>query len=418
MELPSNGNKRILRCSSGSSPTAGLVGLLTPSVTRVNQPESRNVASRYRKKAERHPDDMKDIASLRRKLRTKEQDTSTMVNHLQETETQLTYANDKISQLDEKHQQLISELKNSITKLDATLKSRTHRYLSYREKKEAELLAVRKKAKLEVDAINSQHEKDMQRQKLEVDAINSQHKKDMQREKSRSFLNERNNNKTIVSLQAQLQTVEMKTKNKIAANEEDCDNIVAKHRYVIHEETYIIIFLPSLTFLQFGESFCRNERDIAVSDKLRLIESNNVTVNALIKNAVKTATSKERQHYSAVMLKEKKKRSTLSVQVQKEKELAQSFLDQKIAAERETRTATRQSNRSQMRSTDAGQKVADSQEEITTLRRENQEMADEMDKMESLLQDTRDKLKELRDASPIEEIKKERDTGTHGGGSS
>ena len=400
MELPSNGNKRILRCSSGSSPTAGLVGLLTPSVTRVNQPESRNVASRYRKKAERHPDDMKDIASLRRKLRTKEQDTSTMVNHLQETETQLTYANDKISQLDEKHQQLISELKNSITKLDATLKSRTHRYLSYREKKEAELLAVRKKAKLEVDAINSQHEKDMQR------------------EKSRSFLNERNNNKTIVSLQAQLQTVEMKTKNKIAANEEDCDNIVAKHRYVIHEETYIIIFLPSLTFLQFGESFCRNERDIAVSDKLRLIESNNVTVNALIKNAVKTATSKERQHYSAVMLKEKKKRSTLSVQVQKEKELAQSFLDQKIAAERETRTATRQSNRSQMRSTDAGQKVADSQEEITTLRRENQEMADEMDKMESLLQDTRDKLKELRDASPIEEIKKERDTGTHGGGSS
>ena len=155
-----------------------------------------------------------------------------------------------------------------------------------------------------------------------------------------------------------------------------------------------------------------------MSDKLRLIESNNVTVNALIKNAVKTATSKERQHYSAVMLKEKKKRSTLSVQVQKEKELAQSFLDQKIAAERETRTATRQSNRSQMRSTDAGQKVADSQEEITTLRRENQEMADEMDKMESLLQDTRDKLKELRDASPIEEIKKERDTGTHGGGSS
>ena len=162
------------------------------------------------------------MKSLRRKLRSKSEKVSHLtemhddqVRVLQSAVTNLTNENDSISHSYLKRQESLDKLKDSLTKIVNTLNSRTQRYSTYREKKEAEVAAIEKKAKADIDAITLQHQKEMQR------------------EKSRQFVAERNKNKNIVLLQAQIKTVETKAKNEIAANEEDCSNMISKHRYVL-----------------------------------------------------------------------------------------------------------------------------------------------------------------------------------------
>ena len=120
------------------------------------------------------------------------------------------------------------------------------------------------------------------------------------------------------------------------------------------------------------------------------------------------AKSEERQHHSEAMEREKKQKSNLQRNLDKQKALVTSLLNRSIFAERATKKAEQEASQSSRRSGDLQQLTESYQAELEKLRNENRTYRNAIVELETLVDESSRKLNDLEAAIPIKEIKKER----------
>jgi len=150
--------------------------------------------------------------------------------------------------------------------------------------------------------------------------------------------------------------------------------------------------------------------DVAVVEKDNAVSNKDASVKA----AVNVARAEERKHYSQLIGKEKKEKITLKGIIDKQKLLVSHLLNRSVFAERSAKRANREADQSARRSSDIQHMISGYEKELADLRNENRTYRNVVTELETLVDESASKLKELELSVPIKEIKKTQ--AGHGGG--
>jgi len=184
-------------------------------------------AARSRAAASARDERRRAMKSMKNKKQYQQRKNAAFRIKLEEAKGQLEEANEAAKddrkeweRLDKQHKKVAADLRESANKAMKLLNQRTERWTNYKEKRDAELYMVRRKARLRIEALERKHRSDMDRM--------------LKEESSRNYREERKLSKANLKMKSAIEDTKLEASKKLEKVNCDYEKRLL-HERLVHE---------------------------------------------------------------------------------------------------------------------------------------------------------------------------------------